>query len=194
MPRTRGRGRLHIGDVCVQVVEELRAAVGPGAQRRNHLRHGARRQVTQGSDLCHLHALPGRVELGVEEAGVYRRRDEALELLGRGEPQRLLQAVICQVGAVAGERQQAELAQLERLGIVEGRQAAAAAAGQVGLVCAVGEDAEEVEVREEVGVGGEGLDLRRLQQLGEYIGALGGGGPFNEVGGGSWRGCRLGEG
>lgn len=58
----------------------------------------------------------------------------------------------------------------------------------------MGEDAEEGEVRLDLGVGGEGLQLRRLQQLCEDVGVGRRGGPLDEVGGGSRRGDGLGEG
>lgn len=63
----------------------------------------------------------------------------------------------------------------------------------VGGVGAVAEDLEEREVEAVFGGGGQGLDLRGREELGEDEGVLGGGCVDNEVGGGAGGGCGFRE-
>lgn len=57
----------------------------------------------------------------------------------------------------------------------------------------MGESLEEGEVRGVLGRAREGLDLGRLEELGEDEGVWGRGGARDEVGGGAGGGGRLGE-
>lgn len=73
---------------------------------------------------------------------------------------------------VAGEGKEAELAELEGLRGIQSRQARGRE------VSAVEAMAEELEVRVpgfELLVAGEGGNVRRVEQLGEYVGVRGGG-------------------
>lgn len=135
------------------------------------------------------------VELGVDEAGVDGAHDEVLDGAGAGEAEAPLERGVGEVARVAGEGEEGELAELEGLGLVEGREVpAGGGGGGVLRVGAVGEDLEETEVRGVVGRPREGLDLRRLEKLGEDVGVgvrcrLG-----HEVGGGAGRRCGFREG
>lgn len=155
------------GDLGLELVERRLAAAGPLAQGGQERGHGARGQVAQGRDAGDLDLLAGRVELGLDEARVHGRHDRVLELPRGGEAELLDQGGVGQGGVVAGVGEDGELPELEGLGLVEGRQAL-----RRGVVCvrAVAEDAEEGEVRGEVGLGGEGLDLGRLEELCEEKG------------------------
>ncbi len=135
----------------LDVLEDAGAAVRPAAQGGAHLRHVVGAQVPQGRHTGDLHALPGRVELGVDEARVDGRGDERLELPRRVEPQALAELPVGEVLAAARgrERQQAQLPQLEALGIAEWWQVGRRL---VRLVVAVGEDAQQGQVRLQLGV------------------------------------------
>lgn len=195
----------HAGDLGLEVVERRLAAGGPGAQRGGDAGDGAGGDVAQGRHARHLHALVRRVELRGQQARVHGRDDEVLERALRGQGEGAHQAGVAEgvlivwvVVAVAsggaadaaggpGEGEQRELPQLGGLGVVEGGQARR---GGVRLVGAVAEDLEQGEVGGQLRrSGGEGLDLRCLEQLGEDKGARGGRRADDEVGGGAGRGC-----
>lgn len=81
--------------------------------------------------------------------------------------------------------------ELEELGIVEGGEGGGLLVGGIGSVA---EDLEEGEVVAVVGGGGEGLDLRGREELGEDEGVWGRGGADYEVCGGAGGGGRFCEG
>lgn len=191
-PGAGGGDGAHLRHVRLERLEDGGAAARPGVQRGAHLGDvGVGAQVAQRRDADDLHALPRRVELGVDEPRVDGRGDERLELRRRVEAQAPAELGVGEVLAAARgrEREEAELAQLEALGVAERRQAGRRL---VRLVVAVGEDAEQGQVRLQLRVGGrDGLDLRRLEELCEYVRVGRRGGSLDEVGGRAGRGGRL---
>lgn len=165
-----GGGGLDARDLRVQVLEGRAAAARPQAQRAEHRRGRARGQVPQGRDRGDVHGAVARVELRVHQARVDGAHDQVFDGAGPREVEALLERGVGQVARVAGEREEGELAELQGLGLVEGREARRRDSGGVVRVGAVGEDLEELEVRRVVGRAREGLDLRRLQKLGEDVG------------------------
>lgn len=103
-----------------------------------------------------------------------------------------LEGGVGEVGAVAGEGEEGQLAELEGLGVGQRGQARR---GGVVVVGAVGEDAEEGVVGAVARVvgGGEGGDLGRLEELGEDEGVGGRGCLADEVDGGAGGCGGLGE-
>lgn len=122
------------------------------------------------------------VEGGVQQAGVDCGDDEVLEGAGRAEAEGGLQGRVRQVGAVAREGQEGELAELEGLGVVERGEVRRRAVDSVG---AVGEELKEGEVGEELWAAGESLDLGRREELGKEEGVRVGGRAGYQVGGGA---------
>lgn len=118
----------------------------------------------------------------MEETLVHCRDDEVFELAGRREAQSRLECIIGKIGTVAREGQEGQLAELQGLSIGEGWQVGR---GAVGLVGAVRENLEKVEVGGVFGALGESLDLGRLEELGEDEGVWGRGCMGDEVGDGT---------
>lgn len=165
---TGSGGRLDARNLGLEVGEGGGAAARPLAQRAQHRGDGARGEIAQGRDGGDVDGAIPRVELGVDEARVDGADDEVLDGAGAGEAEALLERDVGQVARVAGEREQGEQAELQGLGLVEGGQARGG--GIIARVGAVGEDLEEPQVGDVVGGLREGLDLRRLEKLGEDVG------------------------
>lgn len=92
-----------------------------------------------------------------------------------------LQIGVGELGLVAGEGQEGELAQLELLGRVEGRKTRRLLL--VGGVEAVGEELEVGVMRSELGILGQGSDGRGVKELGKNEGVRGRSGTLDKVGG-----------
>lgn len=101
------------------------------------------------------------------------------------------QVCIGQILGVAGEGEEGELSELQRLCVVESGEG-----GGGGLVVGVGAIAEDVEESERGGIfvrGGECLDLRCVEEFGEDEGIRGAGGSGDEICCCSWGGSGFGE-
>lgn len=134
--------------------------------------------------------LADGVQLGGQQAGVDGRDDDVLELPRRRQAELGRQVGVGEPGLVAGEGQEGQLAELELLGRVQGREAG----GLLLLLLlvrgveAVGKELEVGVVGGEVGVVGQGGDGGGVEELGEDEGVGGGGGALDEVGCGAWGG------
>lgn len=142
----------------------------PPLQRGDDGGHGGGLDVPQGRDGRDLDDAAQGVQPRAQQAGVDGGDDDVLDLARGGEAEVPLQGGVRQVVLVPAEGQEGELAELERLGVVEG--------GEVGggLVVGVEAVAEDLEVGE---VGcvlrrvGKGLYLWRDEEVCEDVGGRG---------------------
>lgn len=178
------------GDGALELGEGGVAAGAPLLQGRHQAAHGGGRDVPQGRDGADLDLLADGVQLGGQQAGVDGRDDDVLELARRRQAELGRQVGVGEPGLVAGEGQEGQLAELELLGRVQGREAG----GLLLLLLvvrgveAVGKELEVGVVGGEVGVVGQGGDGGGVEELGEDEGVGGGGGALDEVGCGAWGG------
>lgn len=182
---------LDVGDVCLDLGQRGVAPLAPVVQGGDDAGDGAGLDVAQGRHRGHLDDRSEGVQLGVEKARVDGGDDEVLDLAGRGEAEVLLQGRVGEVLLVAAEGEQGQLAELERLAVVEVGQVRGR---RVRGVEPVAEELELGEVGLVLGGAGEALDGGAGEELGEDVGALGRRGVRDEVCGCLGRVGRLGQG